>query len=99
MRARLLLPMLFVAGAACSGSTEPSRFTNLPGVWEWVGSVDVQTQQRHTPASEGFIARLEFIPETHLTGTFRYSFGTDSSLFRTATQSGSKTRRAMISFV
>src|SRR5438093_6424025 len=56
-------------------STEPSHlyYPNPAGVWEWVASVDVQTQQRHTPASDGFTARLEFIPETQRAGTFRYS--------------------------
>jgi hypothetical protein len=42
-------------------------------VWEWVASVDVRTQERHTPASEGFTARLEFTPETQHAGTFLYS--------------------------
>jgi hypothetical protein len=58
---------------SCARSTEPSHLANLSGVWAWVASVDVRTQQRHTPVSEGFTARLQFVPETQRAGTFVYS--------------------------
>ena len=69
-RMRPVAIVLIVLG--CARSTEPT-FRNPAGVWEWVSSVDVQTQQQHTPASDGFSARLEFIPEAHDAGMFRYS--------------------------
>ena len=57
----------------CSGATEPSHLANLPGIWEWVASSDVQTQEVHTPVSEGFTARLEFLSDGERQGMFVYS--------------------------
>ena len=56
----------------CSQSTQPSHLTNLPGVWEWVASVNVQTQERHSPESDAVTALLEFTAQTERAGMFRY---------------------------
>lgn len=44
----------------------------LAGRWHWVSSLNVETQQILTPASEGFEAELTFTVETDGEGTFTY---------------------------
>ncbi len=59
--------------AACSASTEPSHLTHLPGAWQWVSSLDVNSQELHTATTEGFTARLRFISDDERSGTFIYT--------------------------
>ena len=67
---------LLVAVSSCGGGpAEPGRYAPaeaLQGTWRWVSSLDVDTQQLHTPSSDGFEAELVFTAESDREGSFVY---------------------------
>jgi hypothetical protein len=80
-RASLLRRALAAPGVAllmlgCASAAVPeARYApaeRLAGTWRWVSSLDVNTQQLRTPATEGFGAELQFRPQTRTSGTFTY---------------------------
>lgn len=69
------LSLLLVA-AGCEGtplSRDYGPAAGLNGTWRWVSSQDVETQQMHTPATEGFEATLTFQAIGGWEGTFTYA--------------------------
>jgi hypothetical protein len=71
----VLLALLLVvpALAGCRDAAGPNHLSNLPGVWQWVSSTNVTSGQVHTPATEGYTARLQFVPDRERAGAFVYS--------------------------
>ena len=78
-RGALLLALLGLAPTSWSCSPSPvdvplpyAPAEALTGRWQWVSSLDVKTQQLHTPESEGYQADLQFIAESTRSGRFIY---------------------------
>lgn len=76
-RAALTTVLLTVLAAACGEGPTTTRehapAERLHGSWRWVRSLDVSTQQLHTPATDGFEAVIRFTALTPYSGTFAYS--------------------------
>lgn len=79
------LPVVVRIGVACSlllavagcqeNPAEPERYApaeGLEGAWRWAYSVDVSTQQTHSPSADGFEAELTFIADSERAGSFLY---------------------------
>lgn len=72
----MLLLVLAIAAAGCADTPTEAPYApaeDLEGVWHWVSSQDVSTQDLLTPATEGFEAELRFTAVTGTEGTFTYS--------------------------
>jgi hypothetical protein len=67
---------LVLVAAGCEGTPVSEGYgpaAALNGSWRWVSSQDVNTQQLHTPATEGFEATLAFTATSGWDGTFTYA--------------------------
>lgn len=76
--------VLVLAAAGCADPPTEAPYApaeQLDGVWRWVSSLDVNTQELLTPDTEGFEAELRFTAVSGTEGTFTYrrSDGTEVS--------------------
>ena len=75
VRAGAICSLILAVSGCGGGPAEPERYAPaeaLQGTWRWVSSLDVKTQQLHTPASDGVEAELAFAADSELEGSFAY---------------------------